>query len=551
VDRLSLKRCGKHGAENALKEELNEKSYGSYSHAEISVLNPKERRQMKKYFVMFTLLLLAGAAYAEQMPNVVLIFADDLGYGDLGCYGATKLKTPNIDKLAAEGRRFTDAHSASAVCTPSRYALMTGEYPHRKSLYAPVFLKTGLVVDTQQQTMASVLKDAGYETAIIGKWHLGFGDKTPDWNGELKPGPLECGFDYYYGVPVVNSHPPFVYVENHQVVGLVPDDPFVYGQTAKTKVVPEKMQLNAIGGADAAHALYDDYQVGTHLTKKAVEWIKARGKNKFFLCFTTTNIHHPFTPAPRFQGTSECGLYGDFVHELDWMVGEVVKTLEEQGVADNTLIIVTSDNGGMFNHTGQEAWKMGHALNGKYLGFKFDAWEGGHRVPFIARWPGKVEAGTASDELICNVDMIATFAALTGQELKDGRDSVNIMPALTGGSVERDHLLLSPFRKSHLAIRKGKWMYISGQGGGGFSGRKVGAHGFGGPPAITFSGRENSDIENGKVIEDAPPSQLYDLENDPAQTTNLYNQYPEVVQEMAALLATYKPAAPAKKKGKK
>ncbi|MFC1762076.1 arylsulfatase [Planctomycetota bacterium] len=488
---------------------------------------------------------LAVDAFAGQRPNIVLIFADDLGYGDLGCYGAMKVQTPNIDKLAAEGRRFTDAHSASAVCTPSRYGLLTGEYPHRKNLYAPVFLKTGLLLETTQQTIASVLKDAGYETAIIGKWHLGFGEKTPDWNGELKPGPLELGFDYYFGLPVVNSHPPFVYVENHRVVGFVPDDPFVYGKRAKTKEIPEKMKLDAIGGADAAHALYDDYQVGTTLTEKAVEWIKGRGKNKFFLCLSTTNIHHPFTPHPRFQGTSECGLYGDFVHELDWMVGEVVKALEEQGVADNTLIILTSDNGGMFNHTGQEAWKMGHELNGKYLGFKFDAWEGGHRVPFIARWPGKIEAGTTSDELVCNVDMIATFAALTGQTLQDGQgqDSINILPALTGGPIDRDHLLLSPFRKTHLAIRKGKWMYISGQGGGGFGNPKVGNHGFGGPPAITFSGHENSDIANGKIKKGSPPSQLYDLEKDPAQTTNLYNYYPEVVRQMDALLKTYRPVA--------
>ncbi|MGJ8654371.1 MAG: sulfatase family protein [Opitutaceae bacterium] len=480
---------------------------------------------------------------AQDRPNVVLIFADDLGYGDLSCYGATKIQTPNIDKLAANGRRFTDAHSASAVCTPSRYALLTGEYPHRKSLYAPVFLKTGLVVDTAKQTIASVMKDAGYATAIIGKWHLGFGDKTPDWNGELKPGPLELGFDYYYGVPTVNSHAPFVYVENHRVVGLLPEDPLVYGKEAKTKRMPEKMQLDVIGGGDAAHALYDDYQVGTHLTEKAVDWIQAREDEKFFLCLSTTNIHHPFTPHPRFQGTSDCGLYGDFVHELDWIVGEVVKALEAKDVLDDTLILITSDNGGMFNHTGQEAWKMGHALNGPYLGFKFDAWEGGHRVPFIAHWPKEIEAGTTSDELICNIDMIATFAALTGQQLQDGQgqDSVDVLPALTGklGSVERDHLLISPFRKSHLSIRKGKWMYISGQGGGGFTSPKLGNHGFGGPAAITFTARENSDIVNGEIKTDSPSAQLYDLENDPTQTTNLYNKYPEVVEKLDAILKVY------------
>ena len=192
--------------------------------------------------ILISVLLATSSTFAkEQPPNVVLIFADDLGYGDLGCYGATKVQTPNIDRLATEGRRFTDAHSASAVCTPSRYALLTGEYPHRKNLSKPVFLKTGLVIDTRQQTIASLMKDAGYATACIGKWHLGFGERAPNWNGDLKPGPLELGFDYYYGVPVVNSHPPFVYVEDHRVVGLVADDPFVFGKKAKTREFFEKM----------------------------------------------------------------------------------------------------------------------------------------------------------------------------------------------------------------------------------------------------------------------------------------------------------------------
>ena len=354
-------------------------------------------------------------------PNIVLIFADDLGYGDLGCYGATKVKTPNIDRLAEQGRMFTDAHSASAVCTPSRYALLTGEYPVRKNLYPPVFLRTGLVINTKQQTIGTVMKDAGYATACIGKWHLGFGKSRPDWNGELKPGPLELGFDYYFGVPVVNSHPPFVYVENHSVVGLVPEDPFVFNKKARTRKFPEKMGLTQIGGADASHALYDDEQVGTTLAGKAVNWIKKQKGKPFFLYLATTNIHHPFTPHPRFKGTSECGRYGDFIHELDWIVGEIMKALDEHSAADNSLLIFTSDNGGMLNQGGQDAWSAGHALNGELLGFKFDAWEGGHRVPFIARWPGKIPAGSKSDQLICNVDMIATFATLTGNKLQEGQ----------------------------------------------------------------------------------------------------------------------------------
>jgi len=295
----------------------------------------------------------AAVPATAARPNVILIFADDLGYGDLGCYGATKVRTPNIDRLAREGRRFTDAHSASAVCTPSRYALLTGEYPFRRALNAPVFLKQGLVIDPERVTLADVMHRAGYRTACFGKWHLGFGTTTPDWNGELKPGPLELGFDTYFGVPVVNSHPPFVWVEDRRVVGLVAGDPLVYGQPAATRSFPEKMGLDQIGGGKAAHELYDDEMVGTRLTEKSVTWIKAKAKEPFFLYLATTNIHHPFTPHPRFRGTSEAGLYGDFIHELDWMVGEVLRTLDELGLAENTLVLFTSDNGGMINLGGR------------------------------------------------------------------------------------------------------------------------------------------------------------------------------------------------------
>ncbi|MEN8662963.1 MAG: sulfatase family protein [Lentimonas sp.] len=487
-------------------------------------------------------------------PNIVLVFADDLGYGDLSCYGATKINTPHVDKLATEGKRFTDAHSASSVCTPSRYALMTGEYPHRKSLYSPVFLKTPLVIDTEQQTIANVLKDAGYVTACVGKWHLGFGGKAKgptDWNAPLKPGPLELGFDYFFGLPVVNSHPPFVYVENHEVLGADPKDPFVYGETAKTKEIHEKMHLDEIGGADAAHALYEDAYVATKLTEKATDWIKQQGESPFFLYLATTNIHHPFTPHPQFVGTSEAGLYGDFVHELDWMVGEIMKTLEAQGVADNTLIIFTSDNGGMINETAQEAVKLGHEINGELLGAKFDAWEGGHRVPFIAWWPGQIEAASVSNEVICNIDMIRSFAELTGATLKpgQGQDSESFLSVLTNESaaMERDHLLISPFRSAHLSVRQGKWMYISGPAGGGFSNPRLGTHGFGGPAAVAFMEKENSNMQNGRLKPDIPPGQLYDMEQDPYQTANVYEDYPEVVTEMSALLKSY----PSKSKKKK
>jgi arylsulfatase A len=474
-------------------------------------------------------------------PNVLIINVDDLGYGDVGAYGATMVKTNHIDRLASEGRRFTYFHTASAVCSPSRYALLTGEYPARIDLFGAMFLREPLKVDTSKMTIARVMKAAGYATAAIGKWHLGFGNERPvDWNKPLKPGPLELGFDYFFGVPVLNSHPPFVYVENHNVVDYDPEDPFVYGEKSETRWFQEKFGLSEIGGAKAAHYRFDDRDVGTTLKDKAIEYIKTPREEPFFLYLATTNIHHPFTPRPQFIGTSEAGRYGDFIHELDWMVGDILNALDEEGLTENTMVIFTSDNGGMLNQGGQDAYAAGHRQNGKLLGFKFDAWEGGHRVPFIVRWPGKVPAGTVSDELSSNVDLLATVAAVVGQEELAAKapDSHNFLPAITGDPEKpiRDHLIIAANSKQHLSIRKGNWMYIPAQGGGGFTAPNVGDHTFGGPAAFPFTGQQNSDIEDGKIKEDAPPAQLYNLEEDPYQSRNVYNDHPEVVEELQQLL---------------
>ena len=502
----------------------------------------------------------------EQPPNVVLIFADDLGYGDLGCYGATKVKTPNIDQLAAAGRRFTDAHSASAVCTASRYGLMTGEYPSRKNIWGPAGITQSLLIDTDQLTIADVFKNKGYKTAAMGKWHLGFGAGTNTWKQPLRPGPNDLGFDYFFGVPLVNSAPPYVFVEHDKVYGGDPADPLVYlGRKTKEKVTAitpltkehGNRVPNFFSGETEAHKLYNDFTIGTTLAEHATKWIGEQSDEPFFLYLSTTNIHHPFTPAKRFQGTSECGLYGDFVHELDWIVGEVVKSLEENGVSDNTLIIFTSDNGGMFNHGGQKAFEMGHRINGDLLGFKFGTWEGGHRVPFIARWSGHIKAGTTSNQLISGVDMLATFAALLDEPLAADQlaDSVDVLPALIGDPEIplRDTLVLSPYRPTNLSIRKGKWVYIPARGSGGFSG-KPGTHAAGGPVCASFVGSENSDFANGKYKADAPLAQLYDLEADVSQTRNLHNEYPDVVKEMSTLLKDYappkKPTRPKKRKPK-
>ena len=500
---------------------------------------------MKTLLCLLLLLLTSDVEAAQpesaDRPNVVVIHVDDLGYGDVGAYGAELVETPQMDRLAREGRRFTDAHSASAVCSPSRYALMTGQYPSRVDLWGALFLRDTLRVDTSRLTVADVMQEAGYATAAIGKWHLGFGDTYPvDWNAPLRPGPLELGFDYYFGVPVLNSHPPFVYVENDRVLGLTSDDPLVYDRPARTREFDEKFGLEQIGGCEPCHRLYEDRRVGTTLKDRAARWIREHSDEPFFLYFAPPQIHHPFTAAPQFIGTSRAGRYGDWIHELDWMVGELLRALDEEDVADGTLVILTSDNGGMFNRGGQTAWEAGHRLNGDLLGMKFGAWEGGHRVPFIVRWPGRIPAGTVSEALISNVDLLGTLAALVGRPLApdEGPDSFNLLPALTEtpSTPVRDHLIISPFSQEHLSIRRGRWMYIPAQGEGGFGGTEIGQHAFAGAAATKLTGQVNSDIENGAIRPDAPPMQLYNLEADPLQRVNVYEQHPDVAAELADLL---------------
>lgn len=501
---------------------------------------------------LFLTILLSSAAFSEEKPpNVVLIFADDLGYGDLGCYGATKLKTPNIDKLASEGKKFTDAHSAAAVCTPSRIGLLTGEYPFRandgKGIWGPAPIGSPLLIKPETLTIADIFKASGYDTAAFGKWHLGFKTGRNDWQEPLRPGPQDLGFDYYFGMPVVNSAPPYVYVENDRIVGSDPADPLVHlKRGSKEKTTPitpipreaAQRSANQFSGAIEAHKIFNDFEVGTKLTEKATAWIEEREATPFFLYFSTTNVHHPFTPAKQFQGTSQCGPYGDFVHELDWIVGKVMKSLEAAGVADNTLVLFTSDNGGMFNHGGRAAAAKGHKINGDLLGSKFGIWEGGHRVPFIAWWPEKIEANSSSDQLLCSVDLLATSAALTGQSLENTKDSINMLPALINNPNKplRTDMIMTPKKPSHMAYRKGKWMYIPAQSDGGFTGSKPNQHAWGGAAVAPLVGTPNSDIENGNIKPDAAPAQLYDLEADVNQTKNLYYDHPEVAQEMAAIL---------------
>lgn len=486
----------------------------------------------------------AGDAAVPCRPNIVFILADDLGYGDVGCYGAEGVWTPHIDRVAAEGIRCTDVHSPSSVCTPSRYNLLTGRYCWR------TWAKTGciwwhdpILIDEGQTTLASMLQEQGYTTGLVGKWHLGFGRPDDpgfdpvlglDPNGEIAPGPCEVGFDSFFGVPAIAQKPHF-YIRDRHVVGLSPEDPIhVVADPTPEWTVPfdqrprsHNPNLETVGGQDA---LYDHDQVTVDLTEEAVRYIETHAGDiqPFFLYFAVRNVHAPLIPAPEFRGTSECGAYGDFVHELDWSVGQVLQALDRAGIADDTLVVVTSDNGATQAHQPVAfVNNQGLRSNGPFRGQKSEVYEGGHRVPFIARWPGVIPANTSTDQTIALTDMLATFAALTGRPLGDeeGPDSFNVLPALLGtaGSAPlRPGLVHDSMMHQMFAVRAGRWKLIIGRGGGG-----IGA-GWTGKPSIERFGS------------DEPPGQLYDLEADPSEQNNLYARCPDEVQLLTALLQGYR-----------
>lgn len=457
-----------------------------------------------KRFILTGLVILAfvfssGCRKEPELPNVIFMMADDLGYGDLGCFGAEKISTPNIDRLADEGMLFTDAHSGSAVCTPTRYGVLTGRYCWRSWLKNWVLWENmPLLIDTTRLTVANMLQQHGYTTACIGKWHLGWGTE-PDhrWDGDVKPGPLELGFDYYFGVPYSHNSPEFlrVFMEDRRVIGLNP------GENIYDEEVIKRIQR-------------DLEETAIQVSGAAVRFIEENKDRPFFIYYPTTNIHSPITPNDRFRGMSDAGRYGDFVVEFDWAVGEIVSALEDHGLAENTLLIITSDNGGT-----TEASQYGHQSNAPWRGRKCQIFEGGHRVPFIVRWPGKVKSGKTCDETICLTDLMATCAAIINHPLPGdaAEDSYNILPLLLGRPYE------SPLREATVhhslsgmfAIRQGKWKLIEGLGDGG--------------PEI---GPETDAGE--------PAGQLYDLESDPGEANNLWSEHPDVVEELQALLNKYR-----------
>lgn len=491
---------------------------------------------------------ISGAVAAEPTrPNVVMIIADDLGRGDLGCYGATKIATPNIDRLASEGVRFTDAHATCAVCQPSRYAILSGTYYFRaKRRPNQLYFHEG------QVTLPAALQRAGYRTAGFGKWHLGFGrSEVIDYNAALKPGPLEIGFDTYFGTPVTHNEPPFVFFENHQVVGLDPADPI---RIVAAKDTQEGWGHGISTGGRKAHEARPVDMIDLVLADKAAEWIATQPRSvPFFTYIPFLAPHVPIAPAEEFRGTSRAGSYGDYVQQLDACVGRVLEALDAHDLRDNTLVIFTSDNGGLYHG---DALAAGHHTNGDLLGQKTDVWEGGHAVPLIARLPGTIPAGKTCTRLVGLVDLMATVAALCVVPLPAGAapDSIDQRPLFEQpeSAALREELVLQGVG-GH-GLRQGRYVYLPRQGSMGLTvpmaGRPKGGKPFGQPwEKLGFA---NEDISNeGLVLAAAPPDQLYDLDVDPRQSDNIVLEQPDVARAMRErLLAIIPQGAPQPRDGR-
>jgi arylsulfatase A-like enzyme len=489
------------------------------------------RRQL---FLSGLPLALGGRVFsAGRLPNIVYIYADDLGWGDVSCYGATRVATPNIDRIAKGGVRFTHAHSSSATCTPSRYSLMTGEYAWRRRGTGVLPGNASLIVEPGRYTLPAMLRKAGYATGAVGKWHLGLGAADVDWNGEIKPGPLEVGFDYSYIFPATGDRVPCVYIENHRVVNLDPSDPITVAYdkpipgepTGKSN--PELLRLKPSFGHDQAivngvsrigymkggkSARWVDEDMADVLTSQAVRFMERQQANPFFLYFATHDIHVPRVPNRRFVGKTPMGPRGDAIVELDWSVGQVLDALDRLRIADRTLVIFTSDNGPVLDDGYQDhaVELLGdHKPAGPYRGGKYSAYDGGTCVPFLVRYPGHTKPGV-SDALVSQVDMLGSLAAFVKQSVPvdAAPDSLNVLPALLGQSRRGRADLVE--HASALAIIAGEWKAIEPHAG-----------------AKRDAGNETGNDAS---------LQLFHLSEDPGEKNNLAERYPERVRAMLGRL---------------
>ncbi|WP_419195103.1 sulfatase family protein [Novipirellula herctigrandis] len=457
------------------------------------------------------------SVFAENTPpNIVFILADDLGYGDVQCLNPDrgKIATPAMDRLAKQGMIFTDAHSTSSVCTPTRYGILTGRYNWRTQLQKSVlygFSKP--LIDKDRQTVAGFLKQRGYNTGAIGKWHLGLDlpmtDDQPiqgnnpaniDWKGTIKNGPVDRGFDYYFGISASLDMPPYIYIENERFVG-------------------EGTATKAFNRKGPAEPEFEAVDVLPMIGKKAVEFISKQDASKpFFAYVAFTSPHTPILPSTPWQGKSTLGKYGDFVMQTDAVVGDIVDAIDQAGFSNNTLVIMTSDNGCSKAAGITKLQELGHYPSGHLRGSKADLWDGGHRVPFIVRWPKVIEPGSISDQLICQSDLMATCADIIGVSVPEGagEDSVSIRPALSNQPIVSTRAgVIHHSIGGYFAYRQGKWKLLLARGSAGWT----------------------SPTEK-QMPKDSPIGQLFDMQSDPGETTNLYDSHPEVVEKLVSQLTS-------------
>lgn len=508
---------------------------------------PKNRIILYLGFLL-GILPVAEAELPAQAPRaIVMIYADDLGYGDTGCYGATKIPTPAIDRLSAQGIRFTSAYSSSAVCTPSRYALLTGEYPWRKEGTGILPGDAALIIPTDRATLPKMLQQHGYRTAAIGKWHLGLGDgkKPIDWNKHISPGPNEVGFDESFIFAATGDRVPCVLVENGKVSNLDPADPLEVSYTHHFPGLPNgkdnrnmlKMDwshghnnaiINGIGRIGfmkgGKSAIWNDQKNADLITDKAVEFIRknAREKSPFFLYFATHDVHVPRCPDSRFIGKSGCGVRGDVAVQLDHCVDRILQELESCGLGRDTLVIFSSDNGpviddGYADNANQDL--NGHRPAGLFRAGKYSILEGGSRIPFIVRWPARITAGKTSPAVISQMDLGASLLALLAPgEKSPFPDSENQLQALLGHDREGKKFHIVNSLAKITGIRRGKWKYL--------------------PPGTPI--RDGLDGQQAAMSKAPPEGFLCDLEKDPEEKTNLATKYPEICRELKEKLEEIK-----------
>lgn len=506
---------------------------------------------MKKIFISLNIihLLLISIQTNAQLkrapkPNIVLIYTDDLGFGDISINGTSAIKTPNIDQLAKSGVNFTNAYATSATCTPSRFSLLTGKYAWRKAGTGIAPGDASLIIPTNITTLPGMLQKAGYHTAVIGKWHLGLGDeKGADWNGKIKPGPLEIGFNYSYLIPATGDRVPCVFVENHEVVNLDKKDPILVSYKAPIdtsaptgKKNPELLNMQTTHGHDMTivngvsrigymsggkSALWKDEDFADILVKKAKNYIAQQKNKPFFLYYSTHDIHVPRLPHNRFIGKSGMGPRGDALLQLDWQVGELIATLKKQNILENTLIIFTSDNGMVLDdgYKDDAVEKLGkHKPGGIHRGGKYSAFEGGTKVPMIISWKGTIQPNKVNTARNSQIDFYASLAALVGTNVEDGQapDSKNTLPILLNQSNESREYIVEQSINSTLSLVIGNWKYIEPSNG----------------PKIN----KNTNTEMGYL----PKPQLYNLATDPEEKNNIADSNPEKLKELQEKLEQIK-----------